>query len=418
MATLDSKAASVFQFGYAASNTGGLANIISNIGTTTAQDANSGTSAPDQFAFAVTNNATSDLATTSVTVSVATVVPGQQASFTLNLTNNGPADSPSALRYLELTPGLSGVSVTNNGTYDPATGIITYPAIALANGATAPSVVTFTAPAVGPVNTSGSLSGGGGSVSSGIFGNNQATGSIAVTPVADVATTLSGPTTTVAGNLVTFALTTANNGPSAAASVGQTVQLPKNLSGVFPSNNGAYNASTGVVTFPALTALASGTVVNNTVSFPMPAAAFTASASVTTSTTEAAGTTANNAATAATTTPAATTTDQANVYNTLLPSDRDVAPGAAVTYTLVTGNNGPQTALNVAQLLLPPSLTITSISNSGPYNATTGLVTFPTLASQASGASVPNMVVLTAPAPSWPWPASARLPRTPCRPIT
>ncbi|RZK49408.1 MAG: hypothetical protein EOO59_16415, partial [Hymenobacter sp.] len=396
VATLDSKAASVFQFGYTAANTGGTANITSNIGTTTAEDANSGTGAPDQFPFAVTNNATSDLATTSVAVSAATVVPGQQASFTINFTNYGPADSPSALRYAELTPGLSGVTVTNDGVYDPATGIITYPSIALANGATAPSVVTFTAPAVGPVNVSGSLSGGGGSASSGIFGNNQATGSIAVTPVADVATTISGPTSAVAGNLVTFALTTANNGPSAAASVGQTVQLPKNLSGVFPSNNGLYDASTGVVTFPALPALAKGAVVNNTISFPMPSTAFTASAAVSTTTTEATGTTANNAATAATTNPAATTTDQANVYNTLLPSDRNVAPGAAVTFTVVTGNNGPNTALNVAQqVVLPPGLSISSISGSGTYNATTGLVTFPTITSQASGASVTNTIVLT-----------------------
>ncbi|MGI4740752.1 MAG: T9SS type A sorting domain-containing protein [Janthinobacterium lividum] len=400
VATLDSKAASVFQFGYTAANTGGTTNITSNISTITSQDANSGPgTAPDQFAFAVTNNATSDLATTSVTVSAATVVPGQQASFTLNFINNGPADSQSALRYAQLTPGLSGVTVTNDGVYDPATGLITYPSIALANGATAPSTVTFTAPAVGPVTISGSLSGGGSSASSGIFDNNQATGSIAVTPVADVATTISGPTTAVAGNLVTFALTTANNGPSAAASVGQTVQLPKNLSGVFPSNNGSYDASTGVVTFPALPALAKGAVVNNTISFPMPAAAFTASAAVTTTTTEAAGTTANNAATAATTTPAATTTDQANVYNTLLPSDRNVAPGAAVTFTVVTGNNGPNTALNVAQqVVLPPGLSISSISGSGTYNTTTGLVTFPPIASQASGASVTNTIVLTAPA--------------------
>ena len=400
IATLDSKAASVFQFGYTAANWGGTANITSNIGTTTTQDASSGPGiAPDQFPFAVTNNATSDLATTNVTVSAATVVPGQQASFTINFTNYGPADSPSALRYAQLTPGLSGVTVTNDGVYDPATGIITYPSIALVNGATAPSKVTFTAPAVGPVNISGSLSGGGDSASSGIFGNNQATGSIAITPVADVATTLSGPTTAVAGNLVTFALTTANNGPSAAASVVQTVQLPKNLSGVFPSNNGSYDASTGVVTFPALTALTSGTVVNNTISFPMPAAAFTASAAVATTTTEAAGTTANNAATAATTNPATPTTDQANVYNTLLPSDRNVAPGAAVTYTLVTGNNGSNAAFSVAQqVVLPPGLSISSISGGGTYTAATGLVTFPTLASQASGASVTNTIVLTAPA--------------------
>jgi len=394
--TLDSKAASVFQFGYTASTTGGIANIISTITTTKGQGANT---APDQFAFAVTNNATSDLATNGVAVSAAAVAPGQQASFTLNFINYGPADAPSALRYAQLTPGLSGVSVTNDGVYDPATGIITYPSIALATGASAPSKVTFTAPAVGPVSISGSLSGGGSSASSGIFENNQATASIVVTPIADVATTISGPTTAVAGNLVTYTITTANTGPSAAAAVEQTVQLPKNLGGVFPSNNGVYNASTGVVTFPTLAALANGAVINNTVSFPMPTAAFTASAAVATTTSEATGTSANNAATAATTSPAATTTDQANVYTQLTFSDKSVVPGTVLTYTIVTGNNGPNTALNVAQQLsLAPGLTVSSISNGGTYNTTTGLVTFPAIASQASGASVTNTVVLTAPA--------------------
>jgi uncharacterized repeat protein (TIGR01451 family) len=398
--TLDSKAASVFQFGYTASNSSATGNVVSNISTVTPQDANNGIgTAPDQFAFAVTNNATSDLATNGVTVSASSVAPGQQASFTLNFINKGPADAASALRYAQLTPGLSGVTVTNDGVYDPATGVITYPSIALANGALAPSTVTFTAPAVGPVSISGSLSGGGNSASSGIFDNNQATASIAITPVADVATTISGPTTAVAGNLVTFALTTANNGPSAAAAVVQTVQLPKNLSGVFPSNNGSYNANTGIVTFPALAALASGAVINNTVSFPMPTASFAATAAVATTTTEATGTTANNSATAPTTTSTATTTDQANVYTQLTFSDKNVAPGTPITYSIVTGNNGPNSALNVVQQLsLPPNLNVSSVSGGGAYNPATGLVTFPALASQASGASVTNTVVLTAPA--------------------
>lgn len=400
VATLDSHAASVFQFGYTASNTGGSTNITSTIGTTTAQDASNGTGqAADQFAFAVTNNAASDLATNGVTVSASTVVPGQPASFTLNFVNYGPADAASALRYAQLTPGLSGVSVTNDGVYDSTTGIITYPSIALANDATAPSTVTFTAPAVGPVNISGSLSSG--SASSGIFNNsnNQATGSMAVTPVADVAARLNGPTSAVAGNLVTFALAATNSGPSAAAAVVQTVQLPTGLAGVFASGNGTYDATTGLVTYPALAGLAPGAFVNNTVSFPMPGAPFAASTSVTTATMEATGTTANNSTTLATTTPAATTTDRANVYNTLAYAAQNVAPGAAITFTLVTGNNGPNAALNVVQqLALPPGLSVTSISNGGTYNTTTGVVTFPALASQASGTSVTNTVVLTAPA--------------------
>jgi uncharacterized repeat protein (TIGR01451 family) len=400
LSTLASHAANVFQFGYTASTTGGTANIISTIGTTTAQDANNGLGmAVDRFPFPVTNNATSDLATNGVAVSATSVAPGQQASFTLKFINNGPADAVNALRYAQLTPGLSGVSFSGDGSYDPATGLITYPPINLGNGVAAPSTVTFTAPATGPVTISGSFSGATGSASSGIFDNNQATASIAVTPIADVATTLSGPTTAVTGNLVTFAVKTANGGPSAAAAVVQTVQLPTGLTNVFLSANGTYDASTGVVTFPTLAVLPTGSSLNNTVSFPMPGAAFTASATVATATQEATGTTANNVATAQSTTPVAPTptADQANVYNTLTGPNQVLAPGAPLTFTVVTGNNGPNPALNVVQqLALSPGLTITS--NTGTYDAATGIVTFPTIASQGSGASTTNTVTFVTPA--------------------
>jgi len=396
--TLNSRDSKVFQFSYTASTVGGSGNIVGNITTTTAQDASNGVGqAPDIASFPVTNNATSDLATNGVTVSAASVAPGQQASFTLNFINNGPADAAGALRYAQLTPGLSGVSFSGDGSYDPATGLITYPPINLGNTIAAPSTVTFTAPATGPVTISGSFSGAAGSASSGIFDNNQATASIAVNPIADVATTLSGPTTAVTGNLVTFAVKTANGGPSAATAVVQTVQLPTGLTNVFLSANGTYDASTGVVTFPTLAVLPTGSSLNNTVSFPMPSAAFTASATVATATQEATGTTANNVATAQSTTPVAPTATQANVYNTLTSPNQVLAPGAPLTFTVVTGNNGPNPALNVVQqLALSPGLTITS--NTGTYNAATGIVTFPTIASQESGASTTNTVTFVVPA--------------------
>jgi uncharacterized repeat protein (TIGR01451 family) len=394
--TFNSRESKVFQFSYTASTTGGSSSIVSNITTTTAQDAtNTLGQAPDQAVFNVTNNATSDLATNGVEVSAASVAPGQQASFTLNFINYGPADAANAQRYAQLTPGLSGVSFSGDGSYNPATGLITYPPIDLGNGGKAPSKVTFTAPATGPVTISGSFSGAASAASSGIFDNNQATASIAVNPIADVVTTLSGPTTAVTGNLVTFAVTTVNAGPSAAAAVVQTVQLPTGLTNVFPSANGTYDASTGVVTFPTLAVLPTGASFNNTVSFPMPSAAFTASAAIATTTQEA--TTANNVATAQPTTPVAPTSAQANVYNTLTSANQVLAPGATLTFTVVTGNNGPNPALNVVQqLALSPGLTITS--NTGTYNAATGIVTFPTITSQESGASTTNTVAFVAPA--------------------
>jgi uncharacterized repeat protein (TIGR01451 family) len=405
-ATLNSRQGQPFTFSYTAPLSGGPNNIVSTITTSSQQDAGNGPgAAPDVFSFALTNNPASDLATNGVTVSSPTVQPGQPASFVVKYTNYGPSLATDALRFAQLTPGLTGVVVTDyngtvlSGAYNATTGIVTLPNVTVASGGTAYATIAFTAPAIGPVSVSGSMSGGTGSISSGIYGNNQATASIDVTPVADVAIVINGPTSATIGNLVTFIMSTRNNGPSPAAGVVQTVQLPTGLAGVFATNGGIYDAGTGKVTFPTLAVLGSGLLTNNKVSFAMPAT-FTASAAVTTTTTETSST-ANNSAPAATTTATAATTDQANVYTTLTISEKNVVPNAPVTCTLEATNAGPATALNVVQqLALRPGLTIppANISNGGTYDATTGVVTFPALASLASGATVANTVLLAAPA--------------------
>ncbi|AMJ66557.1 hypothetical protein AXW84_14815 [Hymenobacter sp. PAMC 26628] len=404
LATLNTRGASIFQFSYTAPDAGGNESIVSTVTTTTAQDA-SGTKgvAPDVFTLAVANNSAADVATNGITLSATTATPGQQVSFTANFLNNGPGDAVNAVRFVQLNAGLQGVTVSNGGTYDSGTGLVTYAVVpSLTAGATAPSTITFLAPAVGPVviNASITTTGGPGSgVSSGIFGNNAATARVDVTPVADVATGVTGPVSVVAGNLATFSVTTSNNGPSGAAGVVQTVQLPAQLAGVFASKGGLYDAASGVVTFPAAAVLSNGAVLVNTVSFVAPAANFTVSAAVATTTAEASGTTANNTAAAAATVVAPATANLANLFSTLSSSARNVAPGAPETFTVGTGNNGPQAATNVVQQLqLPTGLSGVVASNSGSYNSVTGVVTFPALASLTSGTSVVNTVTFNVPA--------------------
>ncbi|WP_226163895.1 T9SS type A sorting domain-containing protein [Hymenobacter terricola] len=407
LTTWNSRAVSVFRIIYTASNTGGSTAIVTHITTTSQEDAGGGTgapTAPDTFSFAITSNSTGDVATDGITASAPTAEPGQPVSFTLNFRNFGPGDAVNAVRSAQLMPGLSIVSVTGGGTCDPATGIVAYPIATMVSGSTAPSTITFLAPAIGPVFISGNMTTGSGLASAGIFGNNEATATMDVTPIADVATSISGPGASAVGNLVTYTLITANNGPSPAAGVVQTAQLPSGLAptGVFASNQGTYNTSTGVVTFPAVAVLASAATLNNTVSFPMPTSGFTATAGVSTATAEA-GATANNTATTGTTSAVAVapTDPRANVYNTLDISSKNVAPGALATLTVLTGNNGPGPAQNVGQQLsLRPGLSIASgdISGGGTYDASTGVVTFPALVSLASGSTATNTVTLTAPA--------------------
>ncbi len=73
--------------------------------------------------------------------------------------------------------------------------------------------------------------------------------------------------------------------------------------------------------------------------------------------------------------------------------------GSTVTYSLSTVNNGPNPALNVIITdNIGTGLSGVVASNGGIYNATTGIVTFPTIVSLANGATQTNTVSLTAPA--------------------
>jgi len=391
--TLNSRAADVFRFWFVAPATGTTATLSSVTTTTSSQGSNV---APDNFSITAKLVNVADVESR-VTVNTPTVAPGQTGSFTVSFLNNGPSTSTGVLRRVQLPAGLLDVKTTNNeGVYDVVTGIVTYANTPdLASGSNANSTITFTAPAMGPVVATANMNDA--TIFSGQSNNNQATGRIDIVPLADVATTITGPTTSVTGNLVTYSVLTANNGPSAATDVVQQVKLPANLAGVFASNGGVYDASTGIVTFPTLAVLPSGVTRNNTVSLAMPAAGFAASASVSTTTNE--SLTANNTATAATTASSPATTELANLYTTIGFGTREAAPGSAVTLTVTTGNNGPQPAANVVQqVALPPGLTGVTASGLGSYNANTGIVTFPAVGTFVSGTSVVNMIIVNAPA--------------------
>ncbi|MBX0291681.1 DUF11 domain-containing protein [Hymenobacter sp. HSC-4F20] len=392
-AALAAGSSNSFQFSFTAPTTTGNVALVSNTGTATNQGANT---APDQATLTVAVLGVADVATT-IAAQTSPVVAGQTGQFNVTFTNNGPNTANTVTRQVQLPAGLTGVAATNGGTYDAATGIVSYPATAtLASGTSLTSVITFTTPATGGSVTATS------SIRTtdneqGMLNNNSQSAVIAVTPAFDVATSITGPTSTVAGTMTTFTVLTRNNGPSVATSVAQTVQLPANLSGVYVSNGGTYNSTTGVVTFPTLPTLSSGQSFNNTISFLAPTTGFTATAAVTPTTGDTAP--ANNSASAAATTITPAPTASANLFTTIAASASVVAPGTSVTFTVTQGNDGPNPATNVVQTVsLPAGLTGVVVSGGGTYNSTTGVVTFPAIASQLSGTN--TQYTITAPAPA------------------
>ncbi|MBC7449671.1 MAG: cadherin-like domain-containing protein, partial [Hymenobacteraceae bacterium] len=386
--------------------------------TYTVQDDGAGTSNPGVIAVTV-QAPTTDIAV-AITAPSTTAIAGQPTTVTVVSTNNGPSTGYNLVQSLELRPGqpattlrfngqaglLSGSTITfsSGATYNVTSGVLTFPTLASqVVGATATNTVTFAAPGSGPVALTASVRH---SALDPVPANNTAALTLSVTSRFDLLTTISGPTNAVAGNQATFSVITANSSTSmsAANNVVQTVQLPVDLEQVFVTNNGTYDKTTGVVTFPAVSNFSPGQQIVNTISFDAPVGNFTASATVrpNTAATGDVNLANNTASAAATTSVAPSGTDSANPFVTISASASYVAPGTPVNLTIVGGNVGPDPADGVSvSVQLTTGLTFTSLDG-GTYDPASGMLTFVALSRPAgplvAGAGRTYVVTLLAPA--------------------
>jgi uncharacterized repeat protein (TIGR01451 family) len=340
--------------------------------------------------------------------------------------NSGPNTAANVVATVQLPTGLTNVTASG-GVYNNITGVVTYANLtSIAPNTPTTSTISFDAPASGPVVAAATISTTTNEASQ--TANNSANAPVTITPAFDLTTTLSGPTSAVAGDLVTLNVTTTASGASTSTNAVQTVQLPINLTNVYVSNGGVYTANTGVVTFPNIVSLPSGQTVANSVSFSMPTAAFTPTASVSTTSTGETDTNNNTAAlnntsgssvavATPTNIPGTTTPSISNAYTTISSSAATTTLGSPVTLTVVTGNNGPNAATGVTQTVqLQPGFTTTTLKvngvtgtlgtnsitfgTNGPvYNTLTGLLTFPALTDGTNGStsatSVSNTITIT-----------------------
>ncbi|HSF72186.1 MAG TPA: DUF4347 domain-containing protein, partial [Microcoleus sp.] len=221
--------------------------------------------------------------------------PGATVSYTISTVNNGPSTAENVTITDSIVPNLTGVTVSNGGTYDGVTGIVTFPAVTLTNTASAINTVSFIAPPSGSVsNTARNTS----ATPDPFPENNNGTDPLAtvtttLTPSADVVTSKTGTAAAAPGEIVTYTISTVNNGPSTAENVTITDTILPGLTGV---NGGVYDGNTGIVSFAPVASLASGVTVTNTVSFIAPASGSVTNTARSTSTT-ADPTPANNEAT-------------------------------------------------------------------------------------------------------------------------
>ncbi len=350
-----------------------------------------------------------------------TALPGASATYTVQFGNNGPDASAVTTRRVTIP---AGATVTNAGGGTLNGNVLDFGTATVAAGAGQSFTYTYTLPSTpGVYNATTTATTTTGASQNGLTANDSQSRNTVVTPVTDIATTLSGPTLATQGNLVTLNVTTTNRGTSPSANVAQTVQLVAGLTNVFVSNNGTYNSADGLVTFPALTTLGAGQTVGNTISFAAPATSFAPTAAVTPNSAATGDSNpANNTATLnGATAPANITilptsaTRVANLYTTISPSTLTASPGESVTLTVLTANAGQATAASVVETVqLLPGFSASTLQINGAstgsdannlfyangtrYNTVTGLVTFGAISSLASAASQTNSIVLTVPA--------------------
>ncbi|GAB3875074.1 hypothetical protein GCM10028824_29510 [Hymenobacter segetis] len=378
-------------------NTGAASNDRATVSTTVV----AGVGTPANVYTTISSNQT---VTTAGTAVILTVAAG----------NRGAGTATAVVQQVQLPAGLTGVTV-GNGTYDSATGIVTFTTIAsLAPQATnpLPFTIQFTAPASGPVLATATVREANADP---VPADNVGEVKVDIITTTDVSTTLAGPATATVGQAVTYAVTTANPGANTAYNVVQTVQLPAGLNAnggvTFAGTTaGTYDNATGVATFTLASPLAAASRQVNTITFNVPASVITdPSASTTgsnqlallaavrTSTTETSSTN-NSATTVLAVTPAADVT-------VAVSGPASALPGSPVTFAVTTTNNGPvPVASIVSTLQLPAGLTtsggtvlVNGNAAGASYDNATGVVTFATATNLPSGGSVANTVTVQMP---------------------
>jgi uncharacterized repeat protein (TIGR01451 family) len=190
--------------------------------------------------------------------SPASVTAGTNATYTVTLTNNGPAAAQNVVLTDTLPTGSTFVSMTQTAGPDAFTlnqsgGSATATAsasIASGNSDTL-SVVVFAPTSLAPGATFSDTASVTSSTSDPNTANNSATvnGTI-VGPPADLSVSNSGPTTANEGDNITFTVVVTNNGPNTATATVLTDTLGANLRFVSATTSqGSFSQSGGVVTF-------------------------------------------------------------------------------------------------------------------------------------------------------------------------
>jgi uncharacterized repeat protein (TIGR01451 family) len=306
-----------------------------------------------------------DLSVTAVAPTV--VAPGQNITYIVTVTNNGPSQATGVTLTDTLPPNtifLSAVPSRGTSTFDGNSTVTT--AIGTLDPGSSPVTVTIvvatTAGTASPVTTTTSVQA---SETDQDPSNNTATATTTVVPLADLQVVLESAQTLVpVGQYLTYTLTATNHGVSPASGVAVTDTLPAGVTFVSATDSAGgtptYSAATGEVTDALGTLDAQASVTITIVVTPTALASATITDGATVRANELDPDPTNNTATLAT--MVLPVTDLAVALQTIAATPD---AGQQVTYSITVTNQGPSPATGVTLTdTLPASVTVVSVSQS------------------------------------------------------
>jgi uncharacterized repeat protein (TIGR01451 family) len=346
----------------------------------------------------VTENTTigrADLAITK-TAGPEPVAYGDNITYTLTVTNNGPTDASGINVTDELPASVTFQSANASaGTAEFASGNVTWDIGSLGYNASANLTIVVQAPDnTDNITNTATVNG---TFPDPDLGNNSASANTTVVPPesADLAITkTASPEPVATGANITYKITVRNNGPANASGVSVTDELPGGVG--FPSINtsmGTANYDSGNITWN-IGGLDYGTSANLTIIVQAPdyTDKITNTASVSSDNDPIPG---NNSASANTT---VVPPESADVEITKTDSPDPVNTGDDLTYTLTVTNNGPASAAGISVTdQLPDEVTYRSHDTAtGTANSDSGNVTW-SIESLDYGESANLTIVVSAP---------------------
>ncbi|MGI4823853.1 MAG: right-handed parallel beta-helix repeat-containing protein [Janthinobacterium lividum] len=309
---------------------------------------------------------TADLsATLAITTGSANPEPNTPITLTANFANAaGGSTASQVVPRLTLPAGLTtntsnSITISNNGKYDNATGLVTWDTVpTLEAGASLPGpyTISFIAPSGGSATATAYVAS---NTSDAIPTNNTSAITLNVNQQTDISTTVSlqeGNVPVLPGSRVTYSVVTTNVGPSPAVNdVTQQILLPVGLDLTMVSYPVGSTINGRTITLPVIKGLGVGSVVNY-VSFNAPSASYSVAGKV-------------------------VMTDDIEPINDIAPTNTTVNR-APVAYNVVNTLQSPQGSSASALLLSPLVANDADANNTFTYRVTTlpnpatGVLTF------------------------------------------